>query len=115
MVILIKLVKNIGYFKYIHNMLYDTLVNIVLSFLLISLIHYLYIFFSRKAVPSVPTNTHTKNKKENNDILEAINTLANAEKEPVVVECKTVVENAVVENTPINMENELDNFLKNLG
>ena len=44
-------------------MLYDTLINIVMSFLLISLIHYLYNFFSPRAVVSKTNNIQKNNKK----------------------------------------------------
>jgi hypothetical protein len=76
-----------------------------MSFLLISLIHYLYNFFSPRAVLS-----KTNNKNANNDILEIINTIGNADKVPLSVE-----DTVIVEDTPINMENELDDFLKNLA
>ena len=91
-------------------MLYDTLINIVMSFLLISLIHYLYNFFSPRAVVSKTNNIQKNNKNANNDILEIINTITNSDKDTPSVE-----DTVIVEDAPINMENELDDFLKNLA
>ena len=91
-------------------MLYDTLVNIVMSFLLISLIHYLSNFFSHRDVLSMTNNIKKNNKNQNNDILEIINALANTDKVPHAVE-----DTIVGENPQINMENELDDFIKNLN
>ncbi len=91
-------------------MLYDTLINIVMSFLLISMIHYLYNFLYPVVVLSMTNNIQKNNKNSNNDILEIINTITNSDKDPPSVE-----DTVIVEDTPINMENELDDFLKNLA
>lgn len=90
-------------------MLYDTLINVVMSFLLISLVHYLYNFFSPRAVLSMTNNIEKNNKNVNNDILEIINTITNADKDSTEVE-----DTVIVEDPQINMENELGDFLKNL-
>jgi hypothetical protein len=90
-------------------MSYNTLINIVISFLLISLIHYLYVFFSHRDVLSMTSNLQKTHININNDILDAINIIEDTD-----TELPSVEYNIVVEDIPVNMENELDNFLKKL-
>ena len=90
-------------------MSYNTLINIVISFLLISLIHYLYVFFSHRDVLYMTSNLQKTHININNDILDAINII-----EYTDTELPSVDYNIVVEDIPVNMENELDNFLKKL-
>ena len=88
-------------------MSYTTIINTVISFLLISLVHYLYVLFSRRAVLSMTNNIQKKT--INKDILDVITNLENDNKDTPIVE-----DTIILEDAHINMENELGVFLKNI-
>ena len=90
-------------------MSYNVLMNTVTSVLLISLIHYLYDFFSYSPTINISSNAYKNNINLNTDILDIINTIEDTEAEPIDVE-----DTVPVEDNNVDMENELDNFLKNI-
>jgi hypothetical protein len=83
--------------------------NTVTSVLLISLIHYLYDFFSYSPTINISSNAYKNNINLNTDILDIINTIEDTEAEDTEVE-----DTVPAEDNNVNMENELDNFLKNI-
>ena len=85
-------------------MSYNVLMNTVTSVLLISLIHYLYDFFSYSPTINISSNAYKNNINLNTDILDIINTIEDTEAEDTVP----------TEDNNVNMENELDIFLKNI-
>lgn len=90
-------------------MSYNVLMNTVTSVLLISLIHYLYDFFSYSPTINISSNAYKNNINLNTDILDIINTIEDTEAEDTEVE-----DTVPAEDNNVNMENELDNFLKNI-
>ena len=95
-------------------MSYNVLMNTVTSVLLISLIHYLYDFFSYSPTINISSNAYKNNINLNTDILDIINTIEDTEAEDTEAEPIDVEDTVPVEDNNVNMENELDNFLKNI-
>jgi hypothetical protein len=83
--------------------------NTVTSVLLISLIHYLYDFFSYSPTINISSNAYKNNINLNTDILDIINTIEDTEAEDTEAE-----DTVPTEDNNVNMENELDIFLKNI-
>ena len=90
-------------------MSYNVLMNTVTSVLLISLIHYLYDFFSYSPTINISSNAYKNNINLNTDILDIINTIEDTEAEDTEAE-----DTVPTEDNNVNMENELDIFLKNI-
>ena len=95
-------------------MSYNVLMNTVTSVLLISLIHYLYDFFSYSPTINISSNAYKNNINLNTDILDIINTIEDTEAEDTEAEDTEVKDTVPAEDNNVNMENELDNFLKNI-
>ena len=100
-------------------MSYNVLMNTVTSVLLISLIHYLYDFFSYSPTINISSNAYKNNINLNTDILDIINTIEDTEAEDTEAEDTEAEDTEVKDTVPaednnVNMENELDDFLKNI-
>jgi len=88
--------------------------NTVTSVLLISLIHYLYDFFSYSPTINISSNAYKNNINLNTDILDIINTIEDTEAEDTEAEDTEAEDTVPTEDNNVNMENELDIFLKNI-
>jgi len=95
-------------------MSYNVLMNTVTSVLLISLIHYLYDFFSYSPTINISSNAYKNNINLNTDILDIINTIEDTEAEDTEAEDTEAEDTVPTEDNNVNMENELDIFLKNI-
>jgi len=88
--------------------------NTVTSVLLISLIHYLYDFFSYSPTINISSNAYKNNINLNTDILDIINTIEDTDAKDTEVKDTEVKDTLPMEDNNVDMEHELDNFLKNI-